>query len=100
MEKFMAKEEVKAKRLGFNDQGKAYKGVDPKTGERVSVVLSELKHEFGAKRGEDMYFRISDVLFPNPRIRTSGESYTPDLGLRGISEEKAAEIQKILGEKE
>jgi hypothetical protein len=93
--------ETKAKRgLGFKDDGEAYPGVDPKTGERVTVTLAALKSEFGSAKGAKMYERIFETVFTNPRPMTAGAEHNPDIQIVGASDDVRAEVQRILTEKE
>lgn len=87
------------KKLGFDDTGKPYKGVSEK-GERITIVLSELKKEFGAKRGEEMFERIREVHSPGPAIRTDGVIDERDLSLDGMKDEDRARVDAILAGKE
>jgi hypothetical protein len=60
----MAKEKTdipKELRPGFNEKDEPYPGVDPSTGERVTVTLQGLKDEFGPKRGELLFRQIGQV---------------------------------------
>lgn len=83
------------KRAGFDDRGRAYKGVDPKTGERVTVVLSELKREFGPRRGEEIYIRVAEAAGLGGAFLRVDE-YAPDVSLGGMDDEQAARVRDIL----
>lgn len=92
--------DVKTQKLGFTDKGKAYPGVHPDTGERVTISLEALKDEFGPKTGEKMYQQIRDALASNPTMNMQGEKYHPDLQLSGIEDDVRAKVDAILTEKE
>lgn len=82
------------KRVGFDDKGVAYPGVDPETGERKAVTFEGLKKEFGAKDGERIYFEISRIgghgVEPSAPI-----DFRPDLSLN-MPKDKRAEVEKVL----
>ena len=96
------KEKAPAKsRAGFDDKGKAYPGVDPDTGERVTVTLDALKSEFGAKRGADMYRRVAEVAGGGAALLPeSVEQYPRDIGLTGADKSIIERVNAILTEKE
>ena len=103
MPKAEEKTETKAaaQRPGFDEKGKPYKGVDPETGERRTVVLSELKREFGPKTGEEMYSRIAQVAGGgSPMLQHRVEEDARDIGLDGADEEIRVKVSAILAGKE
>lgn len=94
-----AEEKAPAQRPGFDEKGKAYKGVDPETGERVTVTLEALKDEFGPKRGERMYRRVAEAAGVAGLV-TAGAEYSPDISLAGMDEGTRKKVDAILSEKE
>lgn len=82
-------------RLGFNDKGEAYPGVDPETGERVTVTLDALRREFGPKKGEEMFVRVRHAHGTgNPFDRV--EVDPRDLQLTDLAPERRERINAIL----
>jgi hypothetical protein len=90
---------AKAKKAGFDAEGKAYPGVHPETGERVTVTLGALKKEFGAKKGEEMYRSIAGVT-QTVGMFDSLEQYAPDIQIAGMSPEIQFKVNEILTGKE
>jgi hypothetical protein len=99
----------KERRLGFNEKGKPFKGVDPRTGERMSVVLDELIEEFGVKEGVAKYYAIC-ALEGETVNRQTGEvstgrfffdpntekGYRPDLVVASLPADARAQVNEIL----
>lgn len=99
-----------ARRLGFDEKGKPYRGVDPKTGERMAVVLTELQAEFGAREGLAKYIAIANLegehIHPETREpymwryfhdpRSEGAGYHPDLVVAILPEAAREQVKNIL----
>lgn len=97
----MSAKEPKPKKsgAGFNDKGEAYPGVDPDTGERVTVTLEGLKKEFGPKAGEVKYRAIGQALGVIDGF-ASLEQYAPDIQVKGVSNELQFKVDEVLSAKE
>ena len=92
-----AEDKQPAARPGFDDGGRPYKGVDPDTGKRLTVVLSELKKEFGPKKGEEMYARIRVAANGGaPLLAPRVEEDARDIGLDGAPPEVMEKVQAVL----
>lgn len=93
---------AKTVRPGFDADGKAYPGVDEKTGERVSVTLEGLQKELGPKKGEEAYLRIAGLdggkHFFNPNSEAT--NFRPPLGLAGLDADTRKQVDAILSGKE
>lgn len=88
-------------RPGFDDKGKAYPGVDPETGERVTVTLEALKGEFGPKRGEEMYRQIAAVAGGGAaQMSVRLDEGSRDIGLAGADKGVLEKVSAILAAKE
>lgn len=85
------------RRLGFNDKGEAYPGVDPETGERVTVTLKALKDELGAKRGEEAYRQIAAVTGSVDVFNLDLERNAHDMQIAGADKDIVAKVNDILG---
>lgn len=84
-----------AKKAGFNDKGEAHPGVDPKTGERVTVTLDGLKKEFGPSKGEEIYRQFARAggvgdMFGDLAI------YAPDIQIKGAPDSVQIKFDEIL----
>lgn len=90
-----------AQRLGFDDKGNAYPGVNPETGERVNVNLDALKSEFGPKRGEEMFLKVAAVAGGgNPSLTLRAADYPGGIGLVGADKAVVERVNEILSAKE
>jgi hypothetical protein len=98
----MADEKQKGKRrLGFDDEGKPYKGVHPDTGERLTVTLEALKDEFGPKKGEEMYRKIAAVSGGGAaQMPIRLDEGARDIGLAGADKDVLEKVNAILAGKE
>lgn len=91
------KDKGEGKRLGF--KGKVpYPGVDPKTGERITVTLQALKDEFG-DRGGEMYRSIGQITGARDPFKSLAE-YAPDISLVGASKDILFKVDEVLSAKE
>lgn len=98
------------RRSGFNEQGNPYPGVDPKTGERLTIVLDALIAEFDVAEGLAKYRAIAslegEMLHPttrepytglyffNPKVEGAG--YRPDLIVATLPEDARRQVTEIL----
>lgn len=89
----------KKTKAGFDDKGKPYPGVHPDTGERWTVTLEGLKKEFGPKVGEVKYRAIGQALGVIDGFAPL-EQYSPDILIRGVSNELQFKVDEILAAKE
>lgn len=91
-------EETKAKRRpGFQDDGKTpYPGVDPESGERVTVTLQALRDEFGKAKGEEMYQQIGMVTGSVDFFGRTLEAHAPDLQIKGANKDVVEKVSEIL----
>lgn len=94
-----AEAKLKKTKSGFNDKGEAYPGVNPETGERVTVTLEGLKKEFGPKAGEVKYRAIGQALGVRDAFAPL-EQYSPDIQIKGISNELQFKVDEVLSAKE
>jgi hypothetical protein len=108
-EKQIDKKKVAERRIGFYKKNIPYKGVDPKTGERMSVVLEELNKEFGVKEGVAKYYASANLegesvnpqtgetitgrYFFDPEVE---KNYRPDLVVASLPEAVRAKVDEIL----
>jgi len=89
------------RRAGFDEQGKPYKGVDPETGERLTVTLDALKDEFGPRKGEEMYRKIAAVAGGgNSSMPVRLDEGARDIGLAGADKSVLDRVHAILAGKE
>ena len=85
-------------RKGFKESGEAYPGVDPDTGERKAATFDGLVAEFGKKKGEEIYFKISEI--GGHGVEQGGPvEFRPDLSLN-MAKDKRAEVDKLFEAKE
>lgn len=89
----------KVARVGFDDSGKAYPGVDPQTGDRKAVTLAGLKREFGPSKGQRIYEEVARATGAFAPEQVVG-NYSPDISLDGLDDKQAEAVTAALNPKE
>jgi hypothetical protein len=87
-----------APKPGFNAKGEEFPGVDPDTGERVTVTFEGLKQEFGDEKGASLYRQIAGIRGGSQFFHPDMEStnYHPALSIAGLNNEDLATVTSIL----
>lgn len=76
------------------------KGIDPDTGELLTVSLAVLQKQHGKDKGLKLYGRIARAGgFGDPNSEPSGSVYFPDLSLEGMDKAARTKVEAILNEK-